>query len=144
VLRVRPTGRLRLVRPVSGGRGSRPILTWADRLVLYAIVGAAAVLLLAPRSHGPGGLVLIEGPNGFRQEVSLTTDAVYDVAGPLGTTEVTVEGGTVCVSGSPCPEHLCMAMGRISSPGETVVCVPNGVVVRVLGRPPGRTDATTR
>jgi len=139
---MRKAGRFPVVR--LGGSSPSPLLTPADRIVLYALVVAGLALLLVPASGDAPAGALIQGPGAFVAFVSLTEEATYTVAGPLGETIVEVRAGAVRVASSPCPHKTCVSMGWISEPGQTVVCVPNGVVVRVLGEGASRLDATTR
>jgi hypothetical protein len=119
-------------------------VTWADRLVVYVIVGTALVLMLAVAGlGGEGATVLIRGAAGFEVAVPLDTEHTVEVPGPLGTTVVEVADGRASVVESPCPGKLCIAMGRIDKPGRSVVCIPNEVVVAIEGRS-GRADAVTR
>ncbi|OUM94587.1 MAG: hypothetical protein A9Z00_10395 [Thermobacillus sp. ZCTH02-B1] len=36
-----------------------------------------------------------------------------------------------------CPDKLCIAMGRIDAAGESIVCLPHRVWVKMVGAPPG-------
>jgi hypothetical protein len=122
----------------------RARVTWADRLVVYAIVGAALVLMLVPIRLGADGTsVRVRGVGGFDVVVPLDADRRIDVPGPLGTTVVQVTEGRAHVVESPCPGRLCIAMGHIDAPGRSVVCVPNEVIVTIEGRG-GAADAVTR
>ena len=56
--------------------------------------------------------------------------------GPLGVTEVRIAASQVWVDDSPCANKVCIAMGKIRSPGQFVACLPNGVFVRITGGKP--------
>ena len=129
---------------MEGVRRGSPLLTWADRVVLYVLVGCGVVLLAASRGGSASGLARIRGENGYDQVVRLDEDARYEIPGPLGTSVVEVRRGSVLMVSSPCPGHICERMGPASAAGETIVCVPNGVAVTVLGAPERRSDAVTR
>ena len=124
--------------------GNRTLLTFADRLVLYVLVGAALVLLIAGGGQGEGAAVRITGDGGFERLAPLDSDIRVEVAGPLGATVVEIAGGEARVLSSPCPHELCVKMGAVRTPGRAVVCVPNRVVVTVVGDGPTPTDAVTR
>jgi len=124
--------------------GNRTLLTFADRLVLYVLVGVALVLLLTGGGRGEGTTVRITGDGGFERLVPLGSDINVEVAGPLGTTVVEVAAGEAGVFSSPCPHELCVKMGAVRTPGRAVVCVPNRVVVTIVGDGPTPTDAVTR
>lgn len=125
-------------------RGHGAVLTWADRLTLYALAGlAVGLLLIPPKSPVVSGL-LLEGPDGFSETLEQSEEGRYEIQGPLGSTFVVVSAGGARVESSPCPHKVCVGMGTISRPGEVIVCVPNGVVVRVLGQDDSALHATTR
>jgi hypothetical protein len=66
--------------------------------------------------------------------VLLPTDTVMALAGPVGTTRVSISGRTARVLDSDCPNHICVRAGSIGHPGQVLVCLPNRVVVRFVGR----------
>jgi len=84
----------------------------------------------------------VETRGGDTYSLSLSKDTTLWVGGPLGKTEVKVERGSAFIAYSPCPQKICMKMGKIRRKGEMVVCVPNGVLVRITGR--GELDGVTR
>jgi len=98
---------------------ARTLVTFADRLVLYVLVG-------------------------FEHVVVLGSENTVEVEGPLGTTVIEVAGGAARVLSSPCPHQVCVKMGAVDSPGRSVVCVPNRVVVTMVGDGPTATDAVTK
>ena len=63
----------------------------------------------------------------------IKTDRRIDVTGPLGITDVVIEGGKVRIEDSPCPNKTCIAAGAISQPGQWIACLPNAVFVRIGG-----------
>ena len=60
--------------------------------------------------------------------IPLSKNTTYTVSGILGDTVIKVENGNVNILSSPCREKTCMAHG-ISQNGESLICLPNGVVV---------------
>lgn len=120
------------------------VLTWADRLLMYALVGSGIVLLAAARGGGAGGLARLQGEDGYSRVVRLDREARYEVPGPLGVSVVEVRGGQVRMATSPCPGRICVSMGAARRPGDSIVCVPNGVLVTVLGGTGSTADAVTR
>ena len=45
---------------------------------------------------------------------------------------------------STCHDHVCEGMGRISKVGETIICLPNGLFVKVTEGEEGDYDAVVR
>ena len=44
---------------------------------------------------------------------------------------VTISGGEVSVTEASCKNQVCVKHGAISAPGESIVCLPNRLVVRI-------------
>ena len=55
---------------------------------------------------------------------------------------VKTEKNKAFVSASDCPDGVCRHTAPISRPGETILCVPAGVVLRVSGEKEGGDDVT--
>lgn len=109
-------------------------MTRADRIVI-AVVAALALAswpaaLLANGALSPLRTVTITGPAGVSR-LPLDRDAHVEVRGLTGTVTVRVAHGTVAVAESSCPDRSCVRQGAVSS--GAIVCVPNGVTVRVGG-----------
>ena len=63
---------------------------------------------------------------------SLEEDRTFTVEGEMALTVVS-ENGMIRVKDSFCPDHVCEGMGPIGKPGESIVCVPSGVIIRIGG-----------
>jgi len=118
-------------------RGLRAETTAADRVLSAALVVFAllAPMLARSRDDGPPRAVVTVG----RSEVAvlpLDRDAVVTVRGRRGDVRLRIENGAVRVTASECPQHVCIAQGAKRRPGEMIACVPNELLVRVLGGPP--------
>ena len=49
------------------------------------------------------------------------------------TNTIQVEGKTVRFSASSCPDQVCVHTGTLTRAGQTAVCLPNRVIVRLSG-----------
>lgn len=58
----------------------------------------------------------------------LSNNATYTVNGTLGNTIIEVKNRNVRILSSPCREKSC-TIGSINKTGESLVCLPNGVIV---------------
>ena len=107
-------------------------------MMAFLLVAALAVWLLAGGSVGATviaeqqGRVVFTAPLHSRCRISLP--------GPVGPTELLVEAGQVRISQSSCPHHLCQRQGAIAKNGEALVCLPNNLLVRIVGPPSSVTD----
>ena len=70
---------------------------------------------------------------------SLTEDRTLTV-GDVHHLTITVSDGTIAVTHSDCPTQDCVRTGAIDRPGQTIVCLPEQVVVKILGDTHGGAD----
>ena len=106
----------------------------ADLLLLAAalVFGAmlAAVLLL--RSPG-GGTVQVRVAGAVTAGYPLDVDASYTITGANGGTNLLViEDGAARIEEASCPDGVCVHTGRIRRNGQSIVCLPNQVVVEIV------------
>lgn len=66
------------------------------------------------------------------KEVPLSADTSFSIEGNYQNT-ILVEGGKIRISESNCPGGDCVHSGAISSPGRSIVCLPNRLEIRVTG-----------
>lgn len=107
---------------------------------LFALVAVGVILGLflfwkyVPQRTGPGEsyTVVIESERGS-EEILVTPNEAREllIPGPLGNTVVALRGGKVFVVTSPCPDKVCMKMGKIPDDTDFIACVPNRVVLRL-------------
>ena len=43
-----------------------------------------------------------------------------------------IKDGNVCISNADCPDDLCVKQGTISKANESIICLPNKLVVRIV------------
>lgn len=65
------------------------------------------------------------------QTVPLDQDQEFVLAGTYNNT-VTVRDGQIAVTESDCPGMDCVSCGWIGSSGRSIVCLPNGIEIRVV------------
>ena len=53
------------------------------------------------------------------------------------TNVIAVSGGKVSITQSDCPGMDCVHSGAVSASGRSLVCLPNGVEVRIVGKSDG-------
>lgn len=63
----------------------------------------------------------------------LTEDRVFEIKGPLGHTEVEIKDGKIRIKKAPCRDKICMKQSWISNSGESLICLPNKVMVYITG-----------
>lgn len=46
---------------------------------------------------------------------------------------VVIKDGEVFMKDANCPDKLCVKQGKISQAGETIICLPNRLVIKIIG-----------
>jgi hypothetical protein len=117
--------------------------TVAD-VVLVGVLAAALPILAGRPNRATGDLrAVVRAADGREQLYDLRQDRDLEIPGPAGITLLRIQDGAVWVARAPCARHLCQRMGRLRRPGRSIVCIPNHLVVRVIGDS-ADVDAVTR
>jgi hypothetical protein len=73
--------------------------------------------------------------------LSLDQDQTTHVKGPLGLTEIEVKKGRARIARSPCKNKVCIKSGYIRYADRLAACIPNRVVIRIVGKSHRGVDA---
>ncbi len=111
-------------------------------IVICALVLLFALFVFLLTAFGDTGAVLVVFANGERAEYSLDVDQNLEINADGHTLTVRIEDGAAWVVTSTCHDATCRKRGRISRTGETVLCAPAGVLLRVAARDGGELDAS--
>jgi hypothetical protein len=76
--------------------------------------------------------ILIRGQDG-EWTYPLNTEETVTVSGPLGDTIVRLHENSAWVESSPCDSQNCTAAGKINKQGQWTACLPNNVLILILG-----------
>lgn len=60
------------------------------------------------------------------------------------TNTLVIENGQAYISQASCPDHVCIHQGKISYDGQTIVCLPNKLVVTAAGGAQADVDAVSQ
>lgn len=117
-------------------------------LILCALVLVAALLLWGLLSRAPQGVTAVVEQKGqvvLRRNLSqLESPETVSLEGEQGialTIELSSQGARVL--SSTCPDQICVRAGLLTRAGETAVCMPAQVVLRLEGPAEGAVDAAT-
>ena len=117
-------------------------ITTADKILI------AALLILNGRlfanwgtgfSKGDWVVVTVNQKETIR--LPLNQDQITHVKGPLGLTEIEVKKGRARIARSPCKNKVCIKSGYIRYADRLAACIPNRVVVRIVGKSHRGVDA---
>lgn len=109
----------------------RRVLTAGDVFLIVLLVGASVAAAIAFARAPAGATVSVRAGDEIERRFSLSEPRTLRARGPLGETEIAIEDGAARVVASPCARKVCVRMGAARRTGETLVCVPNRVIVRI-------------
>lgn len=80
-----------------------------------------------------GGTVIVEQDGRETARYALTKDRTVKIEGAAGYNILVIEGGETWLSEADCPNLLCVKTGKIRYGGQSIVCLPHKVAVRIVG-----------
>ena len=101
-----------------------------DLILAAAVIAAAAVILAFQFFRQDGGekhvVVTVDG------ELSGTYDLTKDQTVDIGeTNRIIIENETARMEWADCPDQICVNHKAVDKNGESIICLPNKVVVSV-------------
>ena len=104
-----------------------------DILAILAVaLMAAAVFVCFLPSDDRAGSVEIYQNGRLVKTLPLSQNQELTITGAY-TNTVTIRDGAVAITHSDCPGEDCVACGWRSTPGTSIVCLPNAVELRLVG-----------
>ena len=89
-----------------------------------------------------GGTVIVEQDGRETARYALSEDRTVRSEGEGGYNLLVIEGGEVYLSEADCPTQLCMKTGKIRYAGQSIVCLPHKLAVRITGGASGLDGVT--
>lgn len=103
-------------------------------IVLVLVLAVTVIMYFFPVNIGPADQAEIY-LNGQRiKTVDLREDQIFVVEGQYRNV-IQVEGGAIAVIESDCPGLDCVHSGSIRNLGRIIVCLPNGLEIRIISAP---------
>ena len=96
-----------------------------------------------PGSGAPVAVIEQDGKEVRRVELdSIPQPETLVLEGEISVT-VLLEPGQVSISHSDCPDQICVNTGVLTQPGQSAVCLPARVSVRIVGKSESGVDGMT-
>lgn len=95
------------------------------------IAVAAQLLFMGANSAASEAVVYISGVEAAR--FSLDSDYSFKGDGAVGQYELEITSGSARLTDSTCPDKLCVRQGAISESGQTIICLPNQLLIQLTG-----------
>lgn len=114
-------------------------------LAVFASIGFIGMKSMATVEEERNVVILLDGeeverirltPNMEEKELCIDTDnGMYNI--------VSIAKDGVRVIEASCSDKLCIKQGRIDNPGQSIVCLPNKLVIKILGDDDSPVDDVT-
>ncbi len=99
-----------------------------DFFVIAIVLVCALAIWAYPMFSEHGGKAQIKQGEEIKT-VSLNKAETLELDGAT----VRVFEGKIAITESSCPDKVCVKTGEISKKGESIVCVPNGIIITIEG-----------
>ena len=122
-----------------------PLFRKRDLLIflLAAVLTGAGFLQWLPKSGAPVAVIEQDGKEIRRVELSsIIQPETLLLEGEISVT-VLLEPGQVSIVHSDCPDQICVNTGVLTRPGQSAVCLPARVAVRIVGETQSGVDGMT-
>jgi hypothetical protein len=114
----------------------------ADFLLFFIFIAAAALIAALPlvRSSDGAPMVRIIAQGELAGIYPLDSDNEIEIERDGHRNVVVIKDNTVHMDYSDCKNQVCVNTGKISKAGETIVCLPNYVIVEIVSSEEGGED----
>ena len=106
----------------------------SDILLIIVILLIAGIVFVSYKKEEPDNMVAkVYYEDKLELTIDLNENKEYDVEGYNGNVHIVVEDKKIKVEEENSPKHLCSKQGFISSSNQTIVCLPNKIVITIEG-----------
>ncbi len=120
---------------------SLPSKTKRDILLAIGLLlaaGIAALFLYLFRTDGGRAVVVIDGVE--TASYALSEDVTVTLSCPEGSNTLVIQDGKADIIAADCPDALCVDQRSICYDGETIVCLPHKLVIKIESDERGEVD----
>lgn len=114
-------------------------------IVFFAVILLVAVLILILLVQSPKGESIVIDVNGEKTEIKLAeisdSEDIYVVGADNIELDISVDKDSARIVKSTCRDQVCVRTGEIKKEGESAVCLPARVSLRITGTDKNDTDS---
>lgn len=100
-------------------------------LIIVIVCISSVVIIINNLKSKQGTNALVYYDNKLIKKIDLSIDKTYNVKGYNGNVKIIVKDNKIKVDEEKSPLHLCSKQGYISKSHETIVCLPNKIVIEI-------------
>jgi hypothetical protein len=103
-------------------------------LILFSILPTFLFAAESYAGHDIYAMIYVNGD--LYKEIKLGGGVEHDliITNGKGVNEVIISGREVRMASANCFDRYCVKQGHISEPGQTIVCLPNRILIEITGK----------
>lgn len=101
------------------------------QLIIVLLIFSLISIVFIKTNKKNGDTFKIYYENDVILEEKLNKDNIYEVEGYNGKVKVEVKNNKIRVIEETSPLHICQKQGFISKPSETLICLPNKIIIKI-------------
>ncbi len=102
-------------------------------LIIVLFLGGIASSIYIHRGNNGKKMVLVELSGRNYGIYDLRENETIELTGPHSPVVIKIEDGYVYVQESGCPQKVCKRMGKKNRINDVIVCIPNHLIIRIVG-----------
>ena len=115
------------------GQNRKAVYIVAALCALIFLGGIGGMLWNLTRSHGRQVEILQDGKILYTLDLAQAEDQTFTVTYGGRTNEIEIRDHQIRVKAADCPDQICVDQGFISDGTVPIVCLPNHLVIEIVG-----------
>ena len=111
---------------------------------MFILIAAILFFIINRTDEIKGDYVLITLNNSEYARIPLNKDTVLSIDSDKGKNTVVVSDKEVYVESADCPDQICVDHAHIMYEGETIVCLPHRLIIKIVSEEGSETDAISQ
>lgn len=104
-----------------------------DILLILVVLAVGVFIIMSFRAFKEdGGQVVVTVAGEDYATLPLNKDAQLEITGKYGTNILLIKDGTARMESAGCPDQICVYHKAIQYNGDTIICLPNQIIVQVV------------
>ncbi|MBE5961125.1 MAG: NusG domain II-containing protein [Lachnospiraceae bacterium] len=104
-----------------------------DILLILVVLAVGVFTIASFRAfQEEGGQVVVTVAGEEYATLPLNKDARLEIEGKYGTNILAIKDGTAKMEEAGCPDQICVYHKAIQYNGDTIICLPNQIIIQVV------------
>lgn len=111
---------------------------------ILCVIALSIYIIVNLCVYKQGTIVKIYFDSNLIKTVRLEEDMEYEIKENNHINIIKIKNGKVFMKEADCPDKLCEKQGAISRNGESIICLPNKIVIKIISNEKSDVDANSR